>query len=321
MLVLISVSRHSIIFKINSIGDGVHMIRFLVFSDLHYDDCEDGNQRIEYILSKARNKQLDFIVSLGDLCNPTAVNRKVLDKFNSLGVPFYPVIGNHETDCFTLAEITEFYSLAAPYYTVLHGRYKFIFMNTCYLSENSIEKAYFKKNFKQGSPIYPIVPSAEIHWLQEELNDGMEYIIFSHHSFVNEFTRRGVANKLALQELFRNKPVLLCMNGHDHGDSFEYINGVAYMTVNSANYAWLGTQIASSKALMEKYSYLHGMLQYGQAMSAYVEIDDDEIRIIGEEGSYLSVTPDDIELHSYMWNGVSIKPRISFHRINIKEST
>lgn len=138
---------------------------------------------------------------------------------------------------------------------------------------------------------------------------------------MNEFAKRGVANKSDLQALFRNKPVLLCLNGHDHGDSFACIDGVSYMTVNSANYAWLGTQIASSKALMEKYSYLHGMLQYGQAMSAYVEMDDDEIRIIGEEGSYLSVTPDDIGLHSYMWNGVSIKPRISSHRISIKEYT
>lgn len=300
---------------------GVHMIRFLVFSDLHYDDCEDGDQRIEHILSKARHKQLDFIVSLGDLCNPTSANRKVLDKFNSLGVPFYPVIGNHETDCFTLNEIAEFYSLNAPYYSVLYGNYKFIFMNTCYLSDNGNEIAYFKKNFKQGSPIYPIVPSDEIHWLQDELSDGMKYIIFSHHSFVNRFAKRGIANKSDLHELFRNKPVLLCLNGHDHGDSFKCIDGVSYMTVNSANYAWLGSQIASSKALMEKYSYLHGMLQYGQAMSAYVEIDDNKIRIIGEEGSYLSVTPDDIELYSYMWNGVSIKPRISSHRINIKEST
>ena len=117
--------------------------------------------------------------------------------------------------------------------------------------------------------------------------------------------------------MFREKPVLLCLNGHDHGDSFAHVDGVSYMTVNSANYAWLGTQIASSKTLMEKYSYLQGMLQYEQAMSAYIEVDDHEIRIFGEEGNYLSVTPDDIELHDYKWNGVSVKPRISTHCISL----
>ena len=76
------------------------MIKFLVFSDLHYDDVEDGDKRIDNILANAQSRQLDFIVSLGDLCKPILANHKVLEKFNSLGVPFYPVIGNHETDEF-----------------------------------------------------------------------------------------------------------------------------------------------------------------------------------------------------------------------------
>ncbi len=294
------------------------MIKFLVFSDLHYDDVEDGDNRIDNILTNARSRQLDFIVSLGDLCKPSEANRKVLRKINSLGIPFYPVIGNHETDDFDLCAITEFYSLNAPYYSVLYDNYKLIFMNTCYLTESGIEKAYYKKNFKRDSSVYPIVPADEIRWLQDELKDGMKCIIFSHHSFVNEFTKRGVANKLFMQKLFRENSVLLCLNGHDHGDGFSCVDGVSYMTVNSANYAWLGTKITSSKMLMEKYSYLQGMLQYAQAMSAYIEIDDHEIRISGEEGNYLSVTPDDIELHDYKWNGVDIKPRIGSHRIRLQ---
>lgn len=294
------------------------MIKFLVFSDLHYDDVEDGDKRIDTILANARDRQLDFIVSLGDLCKPVAANRKILEIINSLGVPFYPVIGNHETDEADLSAITEFYSLNAPYYSVVYGNYKFIFLNTCYLMENGTEKEYFKRNFKHTLSEYPIVPIDEIRWLQEELNDGKKYIVFSHHSFVNEFMKRGVSNKTTIQELFRKNSVSLCLNGHDHGDSFACIDGVSYMTVNSANYAWLGTQIASSETLTEKYSYLHGMLQYAQAMSAYIEIDDHEIRILGEEGSYLSVTPDDIALYDYKWNGVSVKPRISSHRIRLK---
>lgn len=36
------------------------------------------------------------------------------------------------------------------------------------------------------------------------------------------------------------------------------------------------------------------------------------------EVGYLSVTPDDINLHDYLWNGVSIRPHISTHKIKIK---
>ena len=42
-----------------------------------------------------------------------------------------------------------------------------------------------------------------------------------------------------------------------------------------------------------------------------VEIDDNEIRIKGMNGDYLSVTPDDVELYDYKWNGVSIKAQTS----------
>lgn len=85
------------------------MIKFLVFSDLHYDEVADGDKRIEDILSKARKKELDFIVSLGDLCNPVNENQKVLEKFHSLGILFYSVIGNHETDDCKLSEIVDFF--------------------------------------------------------------------------------------------------------------------------------------------------------------------------------------------------------------------
>ena len=70
-------------------------LKFLVFGDLHYDEVEDGDRRIEEILANARKRNLDFMVSLGDLCNPIPENRKVLERFKSLGIPFYSVIGNH----------------------------------------------------------------------------------------------------------------------------------------------------------------------------------------------------------------------------------
>lgn len=293
------------------------MIKFLVFSDLHYDEVADGDKRIEDILTSARKRELDFSVSLGDLCNPINGNQKVLEKFNSLGVPFYNVIGNHETDNCKLSEILDFFSMRNPYYSVMCNEYKLIFLNTCYMRKDEHEEVYYKNNFKNSSSVYPIVPEEEIRWLQEELSDGMKCVIFSHHSFVNDFVKRGVNNREDIRKLFVGKPVVLCMNGHDHGDNYSLEDGISYLTVNSANYAWLGSQIASSEVLQEKYSYLHGMLQYKQAMSAYIEIDDSEIRICGMEGEYLSVTPDDIGLHDYKWNGVSIKPQISSHLIKL----
>lgn len=293
------------------------MIRFLVFGDLHYDEVADGDRRIDEILADAKKRDLDFIVSLGDLCTPVAENNKVLKRLKSLGIPFYSVIGNHETDNCSLDEILDFYSMDNPYYSVVCNGYKLIFLNTCYLQRDGKEEVFYKRNFKSENTIYPVVPEEERHWLQEELNDDLKCIIFSHHSFVNDFPKRGVYNREEIRKNFPSKHVLLCVNGHDHGDALSYADGIPYLTVNSSNYAWLGSQIASSRELQEKYSYLNGMLQYKQAMNTYIEIDNEEIKITGMEGEYQSVTPDDIGIHDYMWNGVSIRPRISSHVIKL----
>ena len=224
------------------------MLRFLIFSDLHYDEVTDGDRRVEDILKSAQKRNLDFIVSLGDLCNPVDKNKRILDKFNYMGVPFYNVIGNHETDDCQLADILKFFSINSPYYSVVSGGYKLIFMNTCYLSKDGREEAYYQYNFRHCPCIYPIVPQEEIKWLEYELRDNMKYIIFSHHSLINDSGKRGVYNRADIRKLFKGKQVLLCMNGHDHGDSCSHVEGVPYYTVNSANYAWGGTKIASSEA-------------------------------------------------------------------------
>ena len=44
------------------------MIRFAVFTDLHYDHIPDGDRRIKEFLETVRLKNPDFILSLGDLC-------------------------------------------------------------------------------------------------------------------------------------------------------------------------------------------------------------------------------------------------------------
>ena len=47
-----------------------------------------------------------------------------------------------------------------------------------------------------------------------------------------------------------------------------------------------------------------------------VDIDGSDVRINGMKGEYQSVTPDDIRLHDYRWNGVSIRPEASsYHKI------
>ena len=116
-----------------------------------------------------------------------------------------------------------------------------------------------------------------------------------------------------------NDNVILCMNGHDHGDDYKNKNGVPYYTVNSSGYVWCGFQIWDSEKLNEKYGYTNGFLFYEDVLYVDVEIDMETIRITGVTGKYESVTPEDVELNDYVWNGVSIKPQTSAVTIKINQ--
>ena len=293
-------------------------MRFLVFGDLHYDEVEDGERRVEELVGYIKEVNPDFVVSLGDLCKPIIENeRKVLERFGTTGAPIYHTVGNHETDGCSLSDAVNFLSLEKSYYSFLYGDIKFIVLNSCFFSKDGEEQPYFKKNYKCEGAVYPIIPTEELEWLKNELSDNRKYVIFSHHSLVNEFRDRGIFNREEVRELFKNKEVLLCVNGHDHGDCFSVVDDVSYYTVNSATYMWCGAKISSSEKLREKYANLHGMLMYKQAFCVTIEIDETEIRINGMEGEYLSVTPEDVELYDYKWNGVSVEPRTSSHIIRL----
>ena len=295
-------------------------IRFLVFSDLHYDTVKDGDERIGKIIKKVKENQLDFCISLGDFCEPVLENERLVSAFLQTKVPIYYTIGNHETDRHHLDEILVFYDMKSPFYSFELENYKFIVLNTCFYSKDGVEEAFYENNYKVKGSVYPILPQEQLNWLREELNDHKKHIVFSHHSFSNEFAKRGVQNRDTIQNMFSAKNVLLCMNGHDHGNAVIEKNGTAYYTVNSSSNVWIGSQIDSSETLKEKYGYLNGILTYKEPFAVIVEIDDSKIKINGVEGEYQSVTPEDIGLDNYQWNGVSILPKASAWEVNMKEN-
>lgn len=105
------------------------MIKFTVFGDLHFDEVEDGNRRVNELVEHIKSVKPDFVISLGDLCKPIGENKEiVLDKFMEICIPMYHTIGNHETDTCYLEEALEFLSLKLPYYSFKYGEIMVIYM-------------------------------------------------------------------------------------------------------------------------------------------------------------------------------------------------
>lgn len=282
------------------------MIRFLVFGDLHMEDCADGMQRLERILNHAKEEQVDFIVSLGDLCFPTVEHIPAMEMIRSCGIPVHHTIGNHDVQDWEVEQSLQFLGKEKPYEAFEAGEYKFIILDTCYWKSENGE--YHFPNKQRIPSLYPWVPQEQQDWLKEQMSDGKKYIVFSHMSLVNPFMRRGIANKEEIQRIFEGKDVLLCMNGHDHGSDLKEINGVPYYTVSSASqfcyWSADGSQVEN--------------LFYRDPLHVIVELDEDEIRIQGMESDFEDLRPEDVGIYDYRWNGVDVHPAAKSYVLNRK---
>lgn len=289
------------------------MIRFAAFTDLHYDHIPDGDRRLEELVLDLKKQELDFIISLGDLCYPIEENRKVPDKLENLGVPVYYIMGNHDCDRYSKEYVIKFLKMKGEYYSFVIGRTKFIVLNACYIRSNGSCCSYYKRKYDRTKDIYPLIPDEEVNWLEGEMQDKtVSYVIFSHHSLANDFKQRGIANRADIRKLFQGRNVLFCMNGHDHGDDCKVIEGIAYYTLNSMSYIWHGTKevFSYSEEVHKKYPYLKDMILYQEPLHCVVEIEENHLRIQGMSGHYQTISPMDVGIGK-VWNGVSIEPEVS----------
>lgn len=275
------------------------MVRFLVFGDLHLEDCTDGLERLEAIIRHAQEEQVDFMVSLGDLCFPTPHYAPVMDMLNTCGIPVHHTIGNHDVQEWDVTHALRFLGKERPYEAFEAGGIRFIILDTCYWKSGQGEFHFPNKH--RIPSLYPYVPQEQLSWLEEQLSDGKKHVIFSHMSLVNPFGHRGVANKEAVQQLLYGKDMLLCMNGHDHGSDLTWVNDIPYYTVSSASqFCWWGGNPPGSEVRN---------LFYRDPLHVIVEIDEAEIRIRGMDSAFAGLTPEDVGVTDYRWNGVDVHPR------------
>jgi len=295
-------------------------VKFAVFTDLHYDHIPDGDRRLQEFINKVKKRNIDFIIELGDMCYPIHENRIILKALEKLGIPCYYTIGNHDSDAFSREKVMCFLGMKNNYYSFVKGNIKFIVMDTCYIKRTDGCTPYYKKNYDKTSDIYPYIPPKELSWIDDELNDSYEYyILFSHHSIANEFAKRGVANREEVRAILEKanragKRVLICMNGHDHGDMSININEICYYTLNSMSYIWHGLKETYnySKDIHERYTGLKDMILYKDGLHAIVTITSHgQLGIEGMRGNYQNIIPSDVGIFNNMWNGVSIEPIVS----------
>ncbi|GFP75323.1 metallophosphoesterase family protein [Clostridium fungisolvens] len=295
-------------------------VKFAVFTDLHYDHIHDGQRRLKNFIADIQEKDIDFIVNLGDFCKATKNNNSLLDILNSTGRPYYNLIGNHDSDSCDREEVLRFFGMKDSYYSFKYGDIKFIALDTCFIQYDREYVPYCKKNYDSSAGIYPVLPEEELNWLKKELKEECPYfVILSHHSFENEFMKRGVHNRNEVQQLINDinkteKRVLMCLNGHDHADSIRKIGDTYYFAVNAMSYIWFGPQyehFTYSEDIHERYPFIKDLVLYEEGLYTIVTIlPDGNIKIDGMEGCFQTVSPKELGIEGD-WNGRAITARIS----------
>jgi len=77
-------------------------MKFLAFTDIHED-----KKAVKALVKRAKEDDIDFIVSTGDISNFGAGLRYNIKSFSTLGKKFYVIPGNHEEEGSMLDDVTK----------------------------------------------------------------------------------------------------------------------------------------------------------------------------------------------------------------------
>ena len=303
-------------------------MKFLVFSDFHYDPgvflCS-GLDGIKLMQDKAREAGCDFIVQLGDLCHGAEAVPELMDAYNNCEIPSYHVLGNHDAEFTSYEDTVRLYGMPAEYYHFDVGGYRMIVLNPNYYRDGSEFVHFSLANWLQHGPERDWFPQEQLAWLEHTIAESpYPCVILSHQSLERV---DGVKNRQAALDIInaanarKKHSVLMCLNGHYHRDNIRILDGVCYFDVNGASSDWIEKRHhAYPDELHEQVRKLHHLIVNESPLYAIVELDGTTIDIKGSETKMLhGVTYRDVTGHDgYDRCGRPWMPRIQNAKLTLE---
>ena len=286
-------------------------LRFGLCTDVHKDIMHDADERLQAFVDDATEKELDFIIQLGDFCRPYDYNLGFMSIWNSFPGKKLHVIGNHEMDGgFSREEVVDYLNMPGKYYSLdLKGFHLVI------LDGNDVDPSPERPG---GYARY--IGKEQLDWLAGDLaQTDLPTLIFSHQGLDNDLG--GITNatttRLVLEQANREagfQKVQLAFSGHHHQDYYNQINGIHYVQINSMSYQWLGEKfkhIRYSKEIDEKYPWIKYTAPYKDPLWAIAEISPDfQFHLKGRKSEYVGPSPEDLGVDKGIY-GYPVVPHIS----------
>ena len=269
-------------------------VRFGVCADVHKDIMHDADERLGTFVKAMTRRKADFLVQMGDFCQPIEKNRSFMNVWRSFKGKTVDVIGNHDMDGNVTRETTLAYmGLKRGYDTFIRGGFRFIVLD----GNDKHDKA------PSGYPRH--IGAAQRRWLTRTLSETREpVVVFVHQSLQNA---TGIDNGPEVRAILEaaNKQagwgrVLACFSGHHHLDDVVPVNGIPYVQVNSMSYYWVGgsrKHNSYSEAIHAAHPWIAYTSPYEKPLWACVDLDPKgTLRIEGVRSRWVGPSPQQLGL-------------------------
>ncbi len=297
---------------------GRQRLKFGVCADVHKDVMHDADSRLQTFIDKATDRELDFIIQMGDFCRPYDYNRDFLAIWNHFSGEKHHVIGNHDMDGgFSRQQVVEYWGMPSGYYSFDKKGYHLIVLD-----------GNDKNPSPDSAPGYAhFIGQEQEEWLKADLRSTeLPCILFSHQALDNNKDR--IENSEQIRELLEKEnrmagfsKVIACFSGHHHIDYASSINGIYYIQINSMSYQWLGDKyktIRYSKEIDESYEWIKYTVPYKNPLFAFVEVDQNRIKTEGVKSSFVGPSPEALGYPEQPENNKTT-PEIKNRKLRLKQ--
>ncbi|MET2985993.1 metallophosphoesterase family protein [Aureibaculum conchae] len=302
-------------------GKTAKNLTFGIVTDVHKDLMPDADKRLETFIHKAQERNVDFIIQMGDFCFAETKNKDFLKIWEQFKGSRYHILGNHDMDRHSKQEMLDFWGMPKTYYSYDFGGYHFIVLDANFIYQDGKFIDYNKANFYIEDNARTYIDNEQIEWFKADLETTkLPTIVFSHQSLWHY--QWGVKNRLTLQKIMeaQKEKVICCLNGHNHIDYHHHQNGIDYVEINSMSYQWMSDKYSSkkrfSKELYKEYSNLHHIAGYKDPLYAFATLNSKgTMAIEGVKSEWMSPSPYEMGMLKGI-DGMASSAEISDYQVN-----
>ncbi|MDB4518916.1 metallophosphoesterase [Akkermansiaceae bacterium] len=224
--------------------DQKNEIKVGLITDLHFGNlAPDGIDRFKVFKKAVERERPDHVIQLGDFCFGEEPAKKLMNEWNAIQADKYHVLGNHDMDKDTKAEIQKFWGMKSRYYHFDQSGWRFIVLDMNHLKKGDDYIPYGNANFYLDSSMLTWPDPEQLTWLDATLAESkLPIIIYTHQPLghrPDSPQQRPILDLIKKHTTKFNRPktrAVIC--GHQHKDWHLERDGVHHICINSASYLW-----------------------------------------------------------------------------------